>query len=97
MDRADAHDRNGAELFAGVNPRAREGKGKDAVTNISAYFVDLDLPDVETQDSAPTQIHDAERSALSLSVYGLNVVYILSKLIDHNATWKSVLRGLVHG
>src|SRR5437868_5873758 len=49
VDWADAHDRHGAELFIGMNPRAREGKGKDPVERLSACFVDLDLPEGETQ------------------------------------------------
>jgi hypothetical protein len=40
---ADGHDRQGTELFAGVNGRAIEGKTKAAVPAVTACFADLDL------------------------------------------------------
>ena len=45
VDWADEQARAGAEIFLGVNPRAREGgKSKDSVEQLAACFVDLDLP-----------------------------------------------------
>jgi hypothetical protein len=40
---ADAHDRQGTELFVGVNGRSMEGKTKASVPAVTACFVDLDL------------------------------------------------------
>jgi hypothetical protein len=58
---ADTHDRNGVELFIGMNPRGHEGKNKVAVTHLSTCFVDLDLPEGETHESTIIQLHDAAR------------------------------------
>src|SRR5579859_7754086 len=68
VDWADTHDRNGAELFIGMNPRSHEGKGKDAVEAVTACYVDLDLPEGETAESAIVQFHEADRPAHSLIV-----------------------------
>jgi hypothetical protein len=98
VDWADLHDRNGAELFIGMNPRAREGKNRDAVTHVTAFYVDLDLPAGETVESACVQLHDADRPAPSIIVssgYGLHVVYLLNDPVADKTTWKTVQRGLV--
>ncbi len=98
VDWADAHDRNGAEVFLGMNPRAHEGKGKDAVEQITACYVDLDLPEGETPESAIAQLHEADRPAPSFIVssgYGLHVVYLLSEPSADKDTWKRIQRGLV--
>jgi hypothetical protein len=52
VDWVERHDGNGTELFIGLNSRAHEGKGKDAVEHLAACFVDLDLPEGETRESA---------------------------------------------
>jgi hypothetical protein len=83
VDWADTHERNGAELFVGMNPRASEGKNRETVTQVSACFVDLDLPEGETIESALVQLHDADRPTPSLVVssgYGLHVAWLLSEL-----------------
>ncbi len=98
VDWADTHDRNGAEVFLGMNPRAHEGKSKDAVEHVTACYVDLDLPEGETQESALTTLHEADRPAPSFIVssgYGLHVVYLLSGPSAGKDTWRAVQRGLV--
>jgi hypothetical protein len=98
VDWADLHDRNGAELFIGMNPRVHEGKNKDAVTRVTACYMDLDLPEGETVESAYIQLHDAERPAPSFVVssgYGLHVVYLLNDPADDKTAWKAIQRGLV--
>jgi hypothetical protein len=98
VDWADTHDRNGAELFLGMNPRAREGKDKAAVEHVTACYVDLDLPEGETQESAIAQLHEADRPAPSFIVssgYGLHVIYLLSDPSANKEAWKRIQRGLV--
>jgi hypothetical protein len=98
VDWSDSHDRNGAELFIGMNPRAHEGRNKDAVTHVSACFVDLDLLEGESVESALARLHEADRPVPSFVVssgYGLHVVYLLSDLAEDKAAWKAVQRGLV--
>jgi hypothetical protein len=40
---ADGHDRQGTELFVGVNSRSTEGRTKASVPAVTACFVDLHL------------------------------------------------------
>jgi hypothetical protein len=98
VDSADTHDRNGAEVFLGMNPRAHEGKSKDAVEHVTACYVDLDLPEGETVESALGTLHEANRPAPSFIVasgYGLHVVYLLSEPSEDKDTCKLIQRGLV--
>jgi len=96
VDWADAHDRNNTEIFIGMNPRAREGKSKASVTHVSACYVDLDLPEGETQRSALTQLGGRPAPSFVVSSgYGLHVVYLLNDLSTEKAAWKAVQRGLV--
>jgi hypothetical protein len=53
---ADQQAAGGAEVFLSMNPRAHEGKGKDAVTRVTACYVDLDLPEGETVESGLEQL-----------------------------------------
>jgi len=53
---ARAHALQGAELFIGMNPREREAKGKDAVSVLTSCYVDLDLPEGESQEEALAEV-----------------------------------------
>jgi hypothetical protein len=98
LDWAELQDRGGAEVFIGMNPRTRMGKSKDAVSYLSACFVDLDLPEGVTHESALAQLNDADRPTPSFVVssgYGLHVVYLLEGLSEDAEQWTAVQRGLV--
>ena len=71
---ADGHDRQGTELFVGVDARSTEGKTKAAVPAVTCCFVDLDLGG-ESIDEALAALTSGQTPAPSLIVhsgYGLH-------------------------
>jgi len=97
VDWARQHDRNGTEIFIGVNPRAREGRGKADVETITACFADLDLAEGEDQDAVLEQITDGDVPVPSVVVssgYGLHAVWLLREPTSTKALWRRVQRGL---
>ncbi|PZS04487.1 MAG: hypothetical protein DLM70_07755 [Chloroflexi bacterium] len=97
VDWAQHHDRNGTELFIGVNPRAREARDKSAVETVTAAFVDLDLADGESQESTLEQVTDGDAPLPSFVVnsgYGLHVVYLLTEPSTNKSLWRKVQRGI---
>jgi hypothetical protein len=97
VDWADAQDRAGAEVFVGMNPRERAARGKDAVTAVTACYVDLDLPEGESQESALAAVTDGDAPLPSFVVnsgYGLHVVYLLRAASRDKATWTRLQKGL---
>jgi len=96
---ANEHASHGAELFIGMNPREREAKGKDAVSVLTSCYVDLDLPEGESQEEALAAVTSGDVPLPSFVVnsgYGLHVVYLLREPTADKALWKQVQRGLVH-
>src|SRR5919201_11820 len=67
VDWADAQDRTGAEIFVGMNPREREARGKAAVAVVTACYVDLDLTDGESQETALAAVTDGDAPLPSFS------------------------------
>ncbi len=95
VDWVDYQAHTGAEVFIGMNPRVREGKDKASVERVTACFVDLDLPDGETQETALAAV-TSETPPPSLVVnsgYGLHVVYLLETPAEDKVLWKRVQRG----
>ncbi len=99
VDWADEQARDGAEIFLGVNPRAREhGKSKDAVEQLTACFADLDMPEGETIESLVSHVTDGDAPLPSLMVhsgYGVHVLYLLSEPATDKLAWRTVQRGLL--
>ena len=96
---ARAHALQGAELFIGMNPREREAKGKDAVSVLTSCYVDLDLPEGESQEEALAEVTSGDLPLPSFVInsgYGLHVVYLLREPTADKPLWKQVQRGLVH-
>jgi hypothetical protein len=94
-DWADYHPRNGAELFLGVNPREREGRGQDAVERLTACFVDLDLPEGTDRTAALEALETGEIPLPSLAVnagYGLHAVWLLHTPAGDKVAWKRIQR-----
>jgi hypothetical protein len=52
VDWAEQQDGSGAEVFIGMNPRAGQAGHKEAVPAVTACFVDLDLPEGYSIDTA---------------------------------------------
>jgi hypothetical protein len=97
-DWADYHARNGCELFLGVNPREREGRGQDAIERLTACYVDLDLPDGVERGEALEQLETGEVPLPSYVVnsgYGLHAVWLLHTPASDKLAWKRVQKGLV--
>lgn len=93
---ADHQARTGAELFLGMNPRAREGRDKAAVERVTACYVDLDLPEGETQESVLEELRGFEPlpSLVVNSGYGLHAVWLLTESSSDKALWLRVQKGL---
>jgi hypothetical protein len=63
-----------------MNPREREARGKAAVAAVTACYVDLDLTDGESQESALAAVTDGDAPLPSFVVnsgYGLHEEEIL--------------------
>jgi hypothetical protein len=94
---ADAHDRQGTELFVGVNGRGIEGKIKAAVPAVTACFADLDLGD-ESIDEALAALTSGPAPAPSFIVhsgYGLHAVWLLHEPSRDKARWRDIQRAIV--
>src|SRR5918911_2587737 len=94
---ADRHDRQGTELFVGVNARSIEGKTKAAVPAVTACFADLGLGG-ESIDEALAALTGGPTPAPSFIVhsgYGLHAVWLLRESSRDKARWRAVQRALV--
>jgi hypothetical protein len=95
---ADAHDRQGSELFVGVNGRSIEGKTKAAVPAVMACFANLDLGG-ESIDEALAALTGGSTPAPSFVVnsgYGLHAVWLLREPSRDKARWRVIQRTIVH-
>jgi hypothetical protein len=79
---ADAHDRQGTELFVGVNARSGESKTKASVPAVTACFVDLDLGGEGSDEALAALTSGATPvpSFVTNSGYGLHAVWLLRSL-----------------
>src|ERR671933_2098366 len=94
---ADGHDRQGTELFVGVNARSIEGKTKAAVPAVTACFTDLDLGG-ESIDEALAALTSGQTPAPSFIVhsgYGLHAVWLLREPSRDKARWRAIQRAIV--
>jgi hypothetical protein len=94
---ADGHDRQGTELFVGVNARSGEGKTKASVPAVTCCFADLDLGG-ESIDEALAELTSGSAPAPSVIVhsgYGLHAVWLLRESSRDKARWRAVQRALV--
>src|SRR5205085_9271520 len=81
----------------GMNPREREARGKAAVAVVTACYVDLDLTDGESQETALAAVTDGDAPLPSFVVnsgYGLHVVYLLRVPSQDKATWTRTQKAL---
>ena len=81
IDWAEEHARAN-ELFLGMNPRSHAGKGKDAVTRLTACYADLDLADGVAPEDALETVTAGDRPLPSFVVTsgsGLHLVYPLQE------------------
>jgi hypothetical protein len=99
VDWADSRNRDGAELFVGMNARAHEGRDKESVTQLTACYADLDFPDgmelgdvLETVTAGETPVP----SFVVDSGYGVHAVYLLREPEENKLVWRRIQRGLVH-
>jgi hypothetical protein len=94
---ADGHDRQGTDLFVGVNARSIEGKTKAAVPAVTCCFADLDLGG-ESIDEALAALTSGPTPAPSFIVhsgYGLHAVWLLREASRDKAQWRTIQRGIV--
>jgi hypothetical protein len=94
---ADRHDRQGTELFVGVNGRSMEGKTKAAVPVVTACFVDLDLGG-EGSDEALAALTSGATPAPSFVVnsgYGLHAVWLLREPSKDKARWRAIQHAIL--
>jgi hypothetical protein len=94
---ADRHDRQGTELFVGVNARSMEGKTKAAVPAVTACFVDLDLGG-EGTDEALADLMSGTTPTPSFVVnsgYGLHAIWLLREPSRDKARWRVIQQALV--
>jgi hypothetical protein len=94
---ADGHDRQGTELFVGVNGRSIEGKTKAAVPAVTACFADLDLG-AQRIDEALAALTSGATPAPSFIVnsgYGLHAVWLLREPSRDKARWWAIQHALV--
>src|SRR5437763_9664864 len=94
---ADGHDRQGTELFVGVNARSGEGKTKASVPAVTCCFVDLDLGG-ESIDEALAALTSGATPAPSLVVhsgYGLHAVWLLREASRDKARWRAIQQAIV--
>jgi hypothetical protein len=93
----DGHDRQGTELFVGVNGRSIEGKTKAAVPAVTCCFADLDLSG-ESIDEALAALTNGTTPAPSFVVhsgYGLHAVWLLREASRDKARWRVMQRAIV--
>jgi hypothetical protein len=80
-----------------MNPREREARSKAAVAVVTACYVDLDLTDGESQETALAAVTDGDAPLPSFVVnsgYGLHVVYLLRVPSRDKATWARTQKAL---
>ena len=97
-DWAQRQDRNGVELFIGMNPREHEARDKASVARLTACYVDVDFPDGTELGDALEQVTAGETPLPSFVVdsgYGLHVAYLLKEAERDKPLWRGVQRGLV--
>src|SRR5919199_1754619 len=94
---ADGHDRQGTELFVGVNARSGEGKTKAPVPAVTACFADLDLggESIDEALAALTSGHTPAPSFIVHSGYGLHAVWLLREPSRAKARWREIQRAIV--
>jgi hypothetical protein len=94
---ADGHDRQGAELFVGVNGRSIEGKTKAAVPAVTACFADLDLggESIDEALAALTSRRALVPSFIVHSGYGLHAVWLLREPSRDKVQWREIQRAIV--
>jgi hypothetical protein len=98
LDWTEQQDESGAEVFIGMNPRTGQARHKEAVPAVTACFVDLDLPEGYSTDTAIAGLTSGEGSLPSFMVhsgYGLHVIYLLDHPSEDKATWRKAQRALV--
>jgi hypothetical protein len=94
---ADKHDRQGTEVFVGVNARSKEGKTKASVTAVTACFVDLDLGG-EGGDEALADLTSGSMPVPSFVVnsgYGLHAVWLLREASRDKARWRTIQQAIL--
>jgi hypothetical protein len=94
---ADHHDRQGSEVFVGVNARSIEGKTKAAIPAVTACFADLDLGG-ESIDEALAALTGGATPAPSFIVHsgnGLHAVWLLREASRDKARWRVIQHALV--